>query len=155
QPADWDGIAAVSSDEWGWERISRAYETIEGHELGPGPTRGGNGPVRISLPTWRTELTEAISAAGAKMGWPVKEDVNAPDDGEGVGYMPRTIWKGKRQSAAVAFLNPARSRPNLTVMTGAVTDHILFEGKRAVGVEIVKTGQRQQISARREVLLCA
>ena len=108
--------------------------------------------MRISLPTWRTPLTEAIIAAGAKMGWPVKEDVNAPDDGEGVGYMPRTIWKGKRQSAAVAFLNPARARSNLTVITGAVTDHILFDGKRAVGVEILRGGQHEQIGVRREVL---
>ncbi|MBW8754176.1 MAG: GMC family oxidoreductase N-terminal domain-containing protein [Sphingomonadales bacterium] len=155
QPADWDDLAASAGDHWNWQHISRAYEAIEGHQLGPGPTRGGNGPVRISLPTWRTELTEAINAAGARMGWPVKDDVNAPDDGEGVGYMPRTIWKGKRQSAAVAFLNPVRSRANLTVITGAVTDRVLFEGTRAVGVEVVRNGQREQIAARREVLLCA
>lgn len=155
QPADWDDLAAVTSDDWSWQHISRAYETIENHQLGPSPTRGGSGPLRISLPTSRTELTEAINAAGAKMGWPVKDDVNAPDDGEGVGYMPRTIWKGKRQSAAVAFLKPARSRPNLTVITGAVTDHVLFDGTRAMGVEILEKGQRRQIGARREVLLSA
>jgi choline dehydrogenase-like flavoprotein len=155
QPADWDDMAAVTSDDWNWEHISKAYETIEGHQLGPGPTRGGSGPVRISLPTWKTELTEAINEAGAKMGWPIKDDVNAPDDGEGVGYMPRTIWKGKRQSAAVAFLNPARSRRNLAVFTGAVTDHVLFDGKRAVGVDFVQNGEHKQLGARREVLLCA
>jgi choline dehydrogenase-like flavoprotein len=155
QPADWDDLAAATSDDWNWEQISRCYETIEGHQLGPGPTRGGSGPVRISLPTWKTELTEAINQAGAKMGWPIKDDVNAPDDGEGVGYMPRTIWKGKRQSAAVAFLNPVRSRPNLTVITGAVTNHVMFEGKRAVGVDYVQNGEHKQAGARREVLLCA
>ncbi|MBV1689206.1 GMC family oxidoreductase N-terminal domain-containing protein [Novosphingobium sp. G106] len=155
QPADWDDLAASAGEDWSWEHISRAYEAIEGHQLGPGPTRGGSGPVRISLPTWRTRLTEAINAAGAKMGWPVKEDVNAPDDGEGVGYMPRTIWKGKRQSAAVAFLNPVRGRANLTVITGAITDRVLFEGTRAVGIEVLRNGQREQIGARREVLLCA
>jgi choline dehydrogenase-like flavoprotein len=155
QPADWDDVAAASSDDWNWEHIAKAYETIEGHQLGPGPTRGGSGPVRISLPTWRTPLTRAINQAGAKMGWPVKDDVNAPDDGEGVGYMPRTIWKGRRQSAAVAFLKPAMARPNLTVITGAVTDRIVFDGKRAVGVEYLQKGERKQVGAAREVLLCA
>ena len=78
-----------------------------------------------------------------------------PDDGVGIGFMPRSIWKGKRQSAAVAFLRPAMKRPNLTVITSAVTDRVLFEGKRAIGVEMVRDGTRQQIRARREVLLCA
>jgi choline dehydrogenase len=155
QPGDWDDMAAAAGDDWSWQHIARAYETIEHHQLGPGPARGGGGPLRISLPTWKTELTEAINQAGAAMGWPIKEDVNAPDDGEGVGYMPRTIWKGKRQSAAVAFLDPVRSRANLTVITGAVTDHIAFDGKRAVGVEYIRNGERRQVQARREVLLCA
>ena len=155
QPADWGDLAASAGEDWSWQHIARAYEAIEGHQLGPGPTRGGDGPVRISLPTWKTKLTEAINAAGARMGWPVKDDVNAPDDGEGVGYMPRTIWKGKRQSAAVAFLNPVRRRANLTVITGAVTDRVLFDGTRAVGVEVLRNDQRERIGARREVLLCA
>jgi choline dehydrogenase-like flavoprotein len=155
QPADWDDLATTGGEDWSWQHIARAYEAIEGHQLGPGPARGGDGPLRISLPTWRTRLTEAINAAGAAMGWPVKEDVNAPDDGEGIGYMPRTIWKGKRQSAAVAFLNPVRGRANLSVITGAVTDRVLFEGSRAVGVEVLRSGQRERIGARREVLLCA
>jgi choline dehydrogenase-like flavoprotein len=109
----------------------------------------------VTLPTVRNALTEAILVAGDKMGWPVKEDVNAPDAGDGVGYMPRTIWKGKRQSAAVAFLHPVRSRPNLTVLTGAVTDHVLFEGKCAVGVELLQNNVRKTIAARREIILCA
>jgi choline dehydrogenase-like flavoprotein len=155
QPADYDALAALTSDDWSWEQIGRIYETIENHQLGPGPTRGGKGPLRISLPTWRTKLTEAINAAGAKMGWPVKDDVNAPDAGDGVGYMPRTIYKGKRQSAAVAFLNPVRSRPNLTVLTGAITDKVLLDGKRATGVEILRGGARETISARREVIVSA
>ena len=155
QPRDFDDLAALTSADWSWERISRAYEAIENHQLGPGPARGGAGPLRISLPTFRNALTEAVNAAGAKMGWPVKEDVNAPDDGAGVGYMPRTIWKGKRQSAAVAFLKPALQRPNLTVITGAITHRVLFDGTRAVGVEVVRNGQRQQLATRREVLVCA
>lgn len=155
QPADFDDIAAQTSSDWDWEHISQAYEAIEDHELGPGPSRGDAGPLRISLPTFRNALSEAINAAGAEMGWPIKQDVNTPDDGGGVGYLPRTIWKGKRQSAAVAFLNPVRSRANLSVITDALTDRIVLDGKRAVGVEFVAHGKRRQIAARREVILCA
>ncbi|MCB2073921.1 MAG: GMC family oxidoreductase N-terminal domain-containing protein [Novosphingobium sp.] len=155
QPADYEALAKQAGEDWNWEQFSRAYEEIENHELGPGPTRGGNGPLRISLPTTKNALTEAINAAGEAMGWPVKQDVNAPDAGDGVGYMPRTIWRGKRQSASVAFLRPARSRPNLTVLTGAVTDRVLLDGRRATGVEILEGGERRTITARREVIVSA
>lgn len=153
-PGDYEALAEAAGEEWGWDSFARAYEAIEGHELGAGPTRGGSGPLRVSIPPERSALTEAINAAGAKMGWPVKDDVNEPDDGVGVGYMPRSIWRGKRQSAAVAFLKPVMSRPNLTVITGAVTDRVVFEGKRAVGIEALKDGERIGITARKEVLVC-
>jgi choline dehydrogenase-like flavoprotein len=155
QPADYDALAAQTSEDWSWEQIGRVYEAIEHHELGPAPWRGGKGPLHISMPTCRTALTDAICAAGARMGWPVKQDVNAPDAGDGIGYMPRTIWKGKRQSAAVAFLTPALWRKNLAVITGAITDKLLFEGKRAIGVSVLQDGKEEVIGARREVILCA
>ena len=89
------------------------------------------------------------------MGWPVKTDVNEPDAGDGIGYMPRTIWRGKRQSAAVAFLRPAMKRPNLSIFTDTVVDCIRFDGKRAIGVVMIQDGVRREIDARREVILCA
>lgn len=155
QPAQFDAIAAETSPDWSWEHIAKAYEAIEAHELGAGPARGGKGPLRISLPRHRNNLTSAILAAGEKMGWPIKADVNAPDTGEGIGFMPRTIWKGRRQSAARAFLDPVRDRHNLTVLTSAVTDRVTFAGSRATGVEVVQGGERRTVLAKREVILCA
>lgn len=155
QPADYAALAAVAGDEWGWPGFARAFEAIEGHVLGPAPSRGGSGPLRVSLPTLRNALTDAIASAGARMGWPVKDDVNAPDDGEGIGLMPRSIWRGRRQSAAVAFLRPATKRGNLTVITGALTDKVVFDGKRATGILITRNGGAEQIEARREVILAA
>lgn len=137
QPADFDELAKVTAEDWNWRNVSRAYEEIERHELGAAPSRGGDGPLRISLPSHRNALTEAIVQAGARMGWPVKTDVNEPDAGDGIGYMPRTIWHGKRQSAAVAFLRPAMKRPNLSIFTNTVADCIRFDGKRATGVVMI------------------
>jgi choline dehydrogenase len=155
QPADFDGIAALAGDDWSWQHIARAYEEMESHDLGLGEGRGASGPLHVSVPMDRTLLTEAICAAGGAVGWPVKEDVHQPDDGEGIGYVPRNIWKGKRQSASVAFLRPAMQRRNLTVITGALADRVVFEGKRAVAVACLVGGAKRRVGASSEVILCA
>lgn len=154
QPADFDGIAEQSSEDWSWQHIGAAYRALEQHELGAGPTRGDRGPMRISMPTQRLPVSDAQIAAGAAMGWAVKGDVNAPDDAVSIGYAPRTIWKGKRQSAAEAFLRPAEKRPNLTILTDSTVDRVVFDGTRAVGVEIIRGGQREMLEASHEVVLC-
>lgn len=154
QPADFDAIAELSSDNWSWARIGPAYAALENHELGAADTRGDKGPLRVTMPTIRDELSAMQIAAGEAMGWPRKEDVNQPDNDDGIGYAPRTIAGGRRQSAAVAFLRPAEERPNLTVLTEATVDRVVFEGKRATGVEILRGGERERIAAKREVILC-
>jgi choline dehydrogenase len=152
-PADFDGIAEVSSPDWGWEHIGAAYKALENHELGGDETRGDAGPIRITLPTFRDRLSEAQIAAGHALGWGSKADMNEPDDAVAIGYAPRTVFKRKRQSAAVAFLRPAMQRPNLTVLTGAVADRLVFDGKRATGVVVVRGG-KEEIHSAREIMLC-
>lgn len=153
QPSDFEELAQATSDDWSWEHIGAAYKALENHELGAAPTRGDAGPLKVSLPTHRDALTEAMVAAGAKLGWPVKRDVNDPDDGEGVGYAPRTIHKGKRQSAAIAFLRPVEGRANLTILTDTIVDRVVFDGRTAVGVDAVRNGKPELLRARREVIL--
>ncbi len=154
QPADFDSIAERSSEDWSWEHIGAAYRALERHELGADATRGDAGPMRISMPTQRLPISDAQIAAGEAMGWKRKQDVNAPDDAVGIGYAPRTIWKGKRQSAATAFLRPAEQRPNLTILTDRTVDRVRFDGLRAVGVELLHKGERSVIEAAHEVILC-
>jgi choline dehydrogenase-like flavoprotein len=153
QPSDFDGIAELVSDDWSWKHIGAAYGALEGHELGPAPTRGKDGPLKISMPTQRGELSEAMIASGARLGWPVKTDVNEPDEGEGIGYAPRTIHRGRRQSAAEAFLRPIEHRKNFTVITDAVVDKVVFTNKRAVGVTTVRRGISEIVRAKREIIL--
>ncbi len=152
-PADFDVIAELSSDDWSWEHIGAAYKALERHELGADETRGDAGPLRVTLPTVKDKLSEAQIAAGRALGWAAKEDMNAPDDAVAIGYAPRTVSGRKRQSAAVAFLRPARDRKNLTILTGALADRIIFDGKRATGVEIVRDGRKQTVNGR-EIILC-
>jgi choline dehydrogenase len=153
QPADFDEMARQSSSDWSWTHIGKAYSELEGHELGPAASRGGSGPLRLTVAKPRDPLCRMQLAAGIAMGLPLKEDVNAPDNGEGVGYAARTIYRGKRQSASVSFLNPIRHRRNLTVVTEALVDKVVFEGRRAVGLSISKAGEAASISARREVIV--
>src|SRR3990167_2772044 len=114
QPADFDAIAETSSEDWSWDHIGKAYAALEAHELGADETRGADGPLNITVPDTKDTLTEAILEAGKSMGWEEKPDTNAPNDIEGIGYAPRTVYKGRRGSAATAFLDPVRSRANLT-----------------------------------------
>ncbi|MBV9510872.1 MAG: GMC family oxidoreductase N-terminal domain-containing protein [Caulobacteraceae bacterium] len=154
-PADFDEIARLSSDDWSWRHIGAAYKAIESHELGAAETRGDTGPLRISMPDIRNPLTEAIIQAGVELGAPLKADVNEPTDGEAVGYAPRTVWRGRRQSSAVAFLRPASGRSNLVIATDTQVDRVLIEGGVAVGVRALHKGQEVVYRVRREVILSA
>lgn len=153
QPSDFDGIAELSSEDWSWEHIGRAYRELESHELGEAQTRGDAGPMKISMPNVRDKLSDAMLETGKNLGWAFKDDVNEPNDIEGIGYAPRTIFKGRRQSSAKAFIDPVKDRPNLTVLTEAVVDHVLFDGKRATGVKLKLAGRDEMIEARREIIL--
>ena len=154
QPADFDAIAEVSSDDWNWEHIGAAYAALENHELGAAETRGDSGPLRVTMPTLSDALSSAQIEAGEAMGWPRKKDVNSPDNGDGIGYAPRTIARGKRQSAAVAFLRPAEQRSNLTVLTDCTVDRVSFVDKRATGVEVIRNGSHERVAVKREVIIC-
>lgn len=155
QPADFDEISRQSSEDWSWKHIGAAYRALEAHELGRDATRGDSGPLRVTMPDRRTPLTDAMVRAGMEMGLPRKDDVNEPDNEVGVGYAPRTIYKGKRQSAANAFLDSIRQRSNLTIVTNGLVDKVNFDGKRATDVSVIST-QTQQVQryvARREIII--
>jgi choline dehydrogenase-like flavoprotein len=155
QPADYDAMADLSSDDWSWRRMAQAFREIEAHELGSAETRGDKGPLRVSMPRRQGALSEAILEAGEAMGLTRQADINAPEERERVGYMPATIWRGRRQSSAAAFLTPIRRRPNLTIETDATVERVVFEGGRAVGVIAVTPRGRMEWRCSGEVILSA
>jgi choline dehydrogenase-like flavoprotein len=154
QPQDYDGWEALGAKGWGWDAMGRAFRAIERHELGPDNIRGTSGALGVSVETERNAFSEAFIAAGMQMGLPRVEDINRPEQ-EGVGYAPRTVWKGRRQSTAQTFLKQARRRPNLRIMTGVTVDRVLFEGKRAIGVRALVGGAAREFRAEGEVILSA
>lgn len=154
QPEDYDAWDAHGCTGWGRDAMNEAFAAIEDHELGPGEGRGVGGPVHISTGKFRYPLAEAMIAAGEAVGLKRKEDLNSPGQ-EGIGYYAHNIRRGRRQSAATAFLNPARKRPNVTVRTGVLVDRIRFEGRRAVAVEAMVNGRPESFPVRGEVILSA
>jgi choline dehydrogenase-like flavoprotein len=156
-PIDYDGWAALGCDGWSWEEVSRAFVKLENHDQGAGPTRGVGGPLRISTYPQGNPLYEAILNAGAEMGIPRVADVNdvhAVREG-GLGYQPSTTWRNQRFSAARAFLEPARQRPNLDIVTGVFARKVLFEGTRAAAVEVADKDGVRSIKAKHEIVLSA
>ena len=153
-PSEYDDWEAAGCTGWGWSDIGRCYKAMEDHELGAAEWRGSGGPLKISMHPRDNPLYEAILTASEQAGLPRVADVNAAPQG-GMGYQPRTISDGRRWSAAKAFLDPARSRPNLQIRTGVHAQRVVFEGTQAVGVEIRDASGVSVVRAAREVILSA
>jgi choline dehydrogenase len=138
---------------WGWGAFGRIFRDMEDHELGANEYRGAGGPVSVSITKNHTELMDKLIAAGGALGLPQFQDASTPTQ-EGIGYINSTIRRGRRWSANKAFLEPVRSRSNLTVMTETDALRVAFDGTHAVGVECRKAdGSVVTYRAGREVIL--
>lgn len=150
--AEWERLGATG---WGWDTMLGAFRAVEDHALGDDGVRGQGGPVHVEAGTYRYPLAEALIEAGEAIGLPRREDLNRADN-EGVGYYAHNIRAGCRQSAATAFLAPARRRANLRVEIGVTVDRVLFDDARhAIGVAARVDGRAVTYSAAREVILSA
>jgi choline dehydrogenase-like flavoprotein len=156
-PADYDGWAAAGCTGWGWDNIGRHFVALEDHELGSDEWRGTGGPLKVTRHPAGNPLCEAVLAASRAMGVPTVEDVNHVDAvaDQGMGYQTVTTWKGKRFSAARAFLDPVRARPNLDILTNARAERILFDGAKANGLSVRVGNDVRQIGLRGEIVLSA
>jgi len=154
-PADYDSWEAAGAPGWGWSAMRERFAELEWHDLGQGNGRGTAGPLRITMQPAVDPLSEAVLDAVEQAGIPRVIDTNDAPAG-GFGYQPCTIWRGRRQSAAQAFLHPVARRPNLTIATGAQVLKVLFDDqRRATGVRVARAEGVEDVSARREVILSA
>lgn len=154
QPEDYEDWARLGNPGWGWSDVLPVFKAMENHGLGADALRGAGGPLNVTCTAEPNAISDAYVAAGAQAGVPAKLDLNREDQ-VGIGYYQRTIYKGRRQSSAVAFLDRVKDKPNLTVMQGVLVRKVVLEGQRAVGIECVVDGQVQTFRAAKEVILCA
>ncbi|OMC29717.1 GMC oxidoreductase [Mycobacterium sp. GA-1841] len=150
--ADYDELERLGNPGWGWDNILPIFKSFEDNEFGPSPTRGTGGPLHISVPRDPDPLCQEMLAAGVKAGLTEVQDINESDEAR-IGYATSTIRNGRRVSASRAFLKPAMSRPNLTVLTNTSVDRILFDSRRAVGVMVRNRRGSTEIRATREVIV--
>ena len=154
---DYDGWAQRKGlSDWSYQHCLPYFKRAETRDIGPNDYHGGSGPVSVTTPkNGNNVLYHAMVDAGVQAGYPRTEDLNGYQQ-EGFGPMDRTTTPhGRRASTARGYLDQARGRPNLKIVTHALTDRILFSGKRATGVIYIKGNLTKQVNARKEVLLSA
>lgn len=153
-PADYEGwAAAAGSDRWGWAQAQRLFLRFErNHAHAAGAHHGDAGELSVSDLRCVNPLSRAFVQAGIEIGLPANADFNGATQ-EGVGLFQVTQRDGRRWSAARAFLDPARGRANLSVLTGSRVLRVLVEGRRAAGVALAAGMLRLRPGG--EVLLCA
>ena len=149
---DYDLWRQMGLAGWSYADVLPYFKRAEGNVRGGDAFHGGDGPLTVSDSAHDHALFDAFVAAGAEAGYPVNDDFNGPEQ-EGFGRYQFTIRNARRWSAAAAYLRPALARPNLTVETGALTQRVVFEGDRAVGVRYGRDRQELMVRAAREVLL--
>ncbi|MGN6534338.1 MAG: GMC family oxidoreductase [Mesorhizobium sp.] len=152
---DYDDWAAEGNPGWGWEDVLPAFKAIEDNATGADAWRGAGGPVHVTHCESNVHpLTKRYLAAAGQAGLPLNPDFNGAAQ-EGVGVYQINTKDGRRMSAARAFLRPAMKRRNVRVETNTLATKILFEGKRAVGIEYEQNGRTHTARAGREVILAA
>ena len=150
---DYDRWAQLGLKGWSYADILPYFRKAEDHEQGADDYHGVGGPLHVSHGRTPNPLFEAWVEAGKQAGYPMTPDLNGYQQ-EGLGPMEMTTRRGRRWSAAKAYLRPALARGNVTVQPRALTLRILFEGRRAVGIEYAQRGQVQRARATREVIVC-
>ncbi|MEL6664522.1 MAG: choline dehydrogenase [Pseudomonadota bacterium] len=151
QRQDYDGWAQLGLRGWSYDDLHPYFLRSQHQERDGMDGHAKGGPLNVSDVTEQHPVSDAVIEAGKAMGLPHR-DVNGEDQ-EGVAYYQLTVKNGRRCSAAVAYLNPAKKRTNLQIETKALAARVLFDGKRATGVEYTQNGQTKTAKARGEVIL--
>ncbi|HJV80397.1 choline dehydrogenase [Noviherbaspirillum sp.] len=153
-PSDYDAWAALGNPGWSFKEVLPYFKRAQHQERGASELHGVGGPLNVADVRTPNVLSRTFIQAGIQAGIPYNEDFNGKEQ-EGIGLYQLTQIRGRRCSAARAYLRPARSRPNLSVITEAHACRVLFRGATAIGVEYRRHEQLKQVHARREVILSA
>jgi choline dehydrogenase len=152
--ADYDEWAAAGAAGWSYKEVLPYFRRCEDNERGADAYHGTGGPLAVSDGRSRHPLSAVFLAAAQQAGYPLNDDLNGATQ-EGVGFTQVTQRAGRRWSTATGYLRPNLSRPNLTVLTDARVVEILFEGARASGIRVLRSGDTEEYRANAEIVLSA
>ncbi len=155
QAQDYDHWAQLGNRGWSYQDVLPVFKKMETYTGGDDELRGRNGPLQVrDTPRGQLPLLERLIKAAENIGIPYNPDLNGKTQ-EGIGMSQVTIAKGRRQSTAFCYLDPARGRKNLTIQQGAMSESLILEGKRCVGVRYAVNGETREARASREVIVSA
>ena len=146
----WAGFPGL--ENWSYAHVLPYFKRLENRIIGGDDYRGTGGPLHLTTPHCDNPLFDAFFSAVTEAGYPLTDDVNGYQQ-EGFGRFDRTTWRGRRWNAARAYVHPVLNRPNLTIRCNVMVTRILFEGSRAVGVEI-QHGKNREIIRGGEIICC-
>ena len=152
--SDFDGWEQEGAKGWSYKDVLPYFKKMETFDKCANPAyRGSNGPLTVTKGNWYTPLFKAFTVAGHQAGHPITEDYNGASQ-EGFFHKQMTIRNGVRCSTALAYINDIKDRKNLTILLNTFVTRVVFEGKKAVGVNISLKGKQKTIYAK-EVILSA
>ena len=155
QSQDYDTWAQLGNRGWSYREVLPIFRDMESYQgEGDDEYRGRNGPLKVTENIESGPIYDALIKAAGEVGIRYTKDYNGASQ-DGIGMTQATIRDGRRMSTAVCYLDPARSRPNLTIQSRALTECLLLDGKRCVGVRYTVNGQQREARASREVVVSA
>ncbi|MEO0917673.1 MAG: GMC family oxidoreductase N-terminal domain-containing protein, partial [Pseudomonadota bacterium] len=154
QAADYDHWRQLGNAGWGWEDVLPLFKRAESYAGGDPDIRGRHGPLSVSDSAVNRDCVDKYLEAAVNLGFPETSDYNGAHQ-EGVGHFQLTMRNGRRCSSAVAYLGPAKRRNNLTILTNCAAEKLLFDGKRATGIQVRHHGTAKKIKVRKEIVLSA
>ncbi|NKI17123.1 choline dehydrogenase [Spongiibacter sp. KMU-166] len=153
QKEDYDHWAELGNEGWSYDDLLPIFKRCEQYTGGANDFHGSDGKLWVDEVQDHYELADLYVKAAVESGIPYNADFNGSTQ-EGAGFYQVNIRKGRRQSTAKTYLQPARKRRNLTVMTGAQATRILFENQRACGLRYIAKGREVSVRCRNEIILC-
>ncbi|CAG9169118.1 Oxygen-dependent choline dehydrogenase [Cupriavidus laharis] len=155
EPAEFDHWASLGNRGWDYKSLLPYFKRLEGTELGEDSVRGRSGPIKVTSVGTLNPLpvTDAFINACQSVGVPLAKDYNG-DAYEGVSYLQLSVDKGRRSGTAAAYLR-GRPQRSLEVSPDSLATRVLFDGKRATGVEYIQGGVTKRAMAGKEVILSA
>lgn len=153
QSQDYDHWAQLGNRGWSYQDVLPIFREMESYQGdAEDEFRGRDGPLKVTESNESGEIYDALIKAAGQVGINYTNDYNGATQ-DGIGMTQATIRKGRRMSTAFCYLDPARSRQNLTIQANALTECLLLEGKKCVGVRFTVNGKKQEARANREVIV--
>jgi choline dehydrogenase-like flavoprotein len=154
QAQDYDHWRQLGLPGWGWDDVRPVFKRLDNHFMGDTEHHGAGGEWRVEQPRIQWAVLNAVAKAAVEMGIPATSDFNTGDN-TGVGYFHVNQKRGVRWSSARAFLKPVLNRTNLRLETDVLVEKVVFEGRRAIGVQFRQGGRLMEARTRGEVILSA